>query len=79
MGWHGGYGMMQYGGGMYLFGWLFMLLFLALLVLLVIWLVKAIFYSAASSSSAKSILASRYARGELTRKEYEQLKKDLAS
>lgn len=75
MGWNGGYGMMQYGG-MHVLGWLFMLLILALLILLVIWLVKAIFYSG-SSSSAKSILASRYARGELTKKEYEQLKKDL--
>lgn len=77
---HGGFEMMNYGmRGMHIFGFLFMFLIFVLLVLLVISLVKSIFFAGAAGSTAKAVLAQRYARGELTRKEYEQMKKDIGS
>lgn len=77
---NGGAGFMHFGmgGGMHLFGFLTALLVFVLLVLLVIWLVKSIFFSSASST-VRMILDQRYARGEVSRKEYEQIKKDLKS
>lgn len=77
---NGGAGFMHFGmgGRMHLFGFLTALLVFVLLVLLVIWLVKSIFFSSASST-VRMILDQRYARGEVSRKEYEQIKKDLKS
>lgn len=77
---NGGWNMMQYGyGGMHIFGGLFMALVFVLVLLLVIWLVKSLFFSSGSGSGARAILAQRYARGELTRKEYDQMRKDIGS
>lgn len=72
-----GWGMMGGWGGM-----LIMVLFWILLILLVVWVVRAVIGSNAgsgSSSTARSILDARYARGEITRKEYEQIKKDIGN
>ncbi|HEX6302644.1 MAG TPA: SHOCT domain-containing protein [Anaerolineales bacterium] len=73
------------GFGMGFFGLLFMLLFWGGLILLAVWLAKALFQgnrSAGSSSrptnSAREILDQRYARGEITREQYELMKQDLS-
>jgi len=76
-GWMNG---MMGGYGMGIWGILTMLVFWVAFILLIVWLVKTIVASSSSgASNAKSILDQRYARGEITRKEYEQMKKDIGS
>jgi len=72
-----GWGMMGGWGGM-----LFMSLFWIALILLIVWVVRAVIGAGGGgggSSNARNILDQRYARGEITRKEYEQMKKDIGS
>ena len=72
-----GWGMMGGWGGMLMMG-----VFWIALVLLIVWVVRAVIGSSTgsgSSSTARSILDTRYARGEITRKEYDQMKKDIES
>lgn len=67
-------------GGWMMGGWgmLTMLLFWIGLILLIVWLVRAVIGGGNQSApTAREHLDRRYARGELTRKEYEQIKKDL--
>ncbi len=78
MGW-GGYG---YGGyGMGFVGWLFMLLFWGLiivgLVLLVRWLWDHGRPATGSGDAPIEILKRRYARGEITKEEFDRVKQDL--
>jgi putative membrane protein len=60
-----------------------MLFFLALLVLLAVLLVKLIFRESKSSHlknqplTAREILDQRYVRGEITREQYELIRKDI--
>lgn len=68
------------------FGWLLMGLFPIGAILLLGWLVWAVVrrapanpMSAAESANARQILDERYARGEITREEYERIKSDLAA
>jgi putative membrane protein len=68
--------MMGMGG----FGLIWMLLFWGVLILLAIWLVSLLFPAVKKSEpqentppSAVEILKERYARGELTREEYQQM------
>jgi putative membrane protein len=70
--------------GMY--GWIGMLVNLVLviaLVLLAVWVVKKLFANTgtlttgAGAGSAREILDQRYARGEITREQYEQMKADI--
>jgi len=74
--------------GFGLIGLVFMLLFWGGLILLAIWFVRTLFPSTTpanrsetspggQSSSAKEILDRRYARGEITREQYETMKRDL--
>ena len=61
---------------------LFMSLFWIALILLIVWVVRAVIGAGGGgggSSNARNILDQRYARGEITRKEYEQMKKDIGS
>lgn len=79
MGW-GGFG--GYGGyGMGFVGWLFMLLFWGLiivgLVLLVRWLWNHGRPAAGGSDAPIEILKRRYARGEITKEEFDRMKQDL--
>ncbi len=71
-----GYDMMGYGG----WGWLvvlaFWILVFAALVLLIFWLYKNVFGRGAASDL--KILKQRYAKGEISKKKYEEMKKDLA-
>jgi len=74
---HFGWGMM---GG---WGWLGMVLTWAVIILLIVWLVRSLMNPNSGikpndPSSARDVLDMRYAHGELTRKEYEQMKKDLS-
>lgn len=72
---HWGY----YGTGMG-FGWLFMVIFWGLVVFGVIYLITLIVKGGEKKSQADSaldILKKRYARGELSREEFEKMKEDL--
>ncbi len=68
-------------------GWMMlgMALFWGLLIFGAIWLVKVLFQSGTSQTDAHpdrltplDVLDLRYSRGEITREQYEQMKKDLA-
>lgn len=88
-----GPGMMGWGssGSLGTFGWIGMILNLVVTVAvivgavwLVIWLMRraganggAAFGSTAAPQSPREIVQSRYARGEISREEYEQIKADL--
>ncbi len=78
--------MMGIGMGFGGIGLIVMLLFWGALILGGVWLVKALFNAgqgvqggqvAPQQSSAREILSQRYARGEISREEYEQIKADL--
>lgn len=77
--------MMGMGMGFGLFGLLFMLLFWIGLIALAVWLVSALFprngrdtaFPADRDLSPREILDRRYARGEITREQYELMKQDL--
>jgi putative membrane protein len=82
MGW-GGYG--GYGGyGMGIFGGLFMLVFWGLIIVGLVLLVRWLWDQgrpARGSSGGEApldILKRRYARGEITKDEYDRMKQDLA-
>ncbi len=78
---NGGWMMGGWGGTMGVAGWLMMALFWIGLILLIVWVVRSVIAASqtSGSSTARAILDQRYARGELTRKEYEQVKKDIGS
>jgi putative membrane protein len=71
-------------GGMGLFGgWIGLMINLAIIigiVVLVVWSVRRFTSgnTTASLQSPKEILQSRYARGEITREQYQQMLSDLA-
>ena len=69
----GGYGMMGFGMG---FGFLFMLLFLGALIWLVITLIN-VSQSGKKDEDPSIILKKRYASGEISKKQYEEMKKEL--
>jgi putative membrane protein len=79
---YGGYGNMMGGWGGWLFG-LFGLLVLAGVVLLVVWAVRAMSGSAhhqagtPSGEDACSIAKVRFAKGEITKEQYEEICKTL--
>ncbi len=68
------YGMydMMYGYGS--FGFFWMILFWAALIWLIIWAIKQF---TSSKESSHEILEKRFARGEISRKEYLELKSTL--
>lgn len=62
------------------FGWLWMLLFWGGIIALVIWIVRRLTERSEARIDRPSpleIAKSRYARGEITREAYEQLRNDL--
>jgi putative membrane protein len=64
------------------FGWIFMILLWALVILGVVALAKWLFAAGSSDGAGKSaldILKERYARGEIGREQYEQMRRDLES
>jgi len=79
--------MMGFGMGFGGIGLLVMLLFWGGLIFLAVWLVKTLFSSNSNNrptsdqgknTTALEILAQRYARGEITREQYELMKQDLS-
>lgn len=76
--------MMGFGMGFGVLGMIFMLVVGAALIVGAVVLVRALFpaiqsgsMNAASQESPREILDQRYARGEITRDEYEAIKEDL--
>jgi putative membrane protein len=77
--------MMGFGMGFGILGLLLMVLFWGGLIALVIWLVRSIFPVSQQTANtyaviepnALEILGERYARGEITREQYEMIKQDL--
>jgi len=70
----GGYRMMGYGMG---FGFIFMILFWAVVIWLVYALIKAAQGSGHEEENPHNILKRRYAKGELSKKQYEQMRREL--
>ncbi len=70
----GGYGMMGFGMG---FGFIFMLLFWGFIIWIVVTLINASQSNKNDSSDSLTILKRRYAKGEITKKQYEEMKKGL--
>jgi putative membrane protein len=61
------------------FGGIFMILFWVLIALGIVALVKWLFSAGGSGKSALDILKERYAKGEIDREQYEQMRRDLGS
>ncbi len=76
--------MMGFGMGFGIIGLFLMLLFWGGLILLAVWFAKALFQgkgasgqSSGRTNSAREILDQRYARGEITREQYDLMKQDI--
>jgi len=63
------------GFGMMGVGWIFTILILALIIIGIIALIKVV--ARPENKSALNILEERYAKGEISKKELEQKKKDI--
>jgi putative membrane protein len=78
MHWFGEYG---YGMG-HGFGWIFMILFWVVVILLIFFFVKLLSKRSPNEKTgnrAEELLKERYAKGEISKEEYEQMKKDISS
>ena len=77
---YNGYGVWGYGSMMGWFGGGFMMIvFWALFIALIVWIVREVSgRHSHSSSQALNILKERYAKGEISKEEFESKKKDLA-
>ena len=78
---------MMTGFGMGLGGGLVMVLFWVVLIIGAVWLARGLFphgqqpptSSTRPEASADEILKQRYARGEITKEQYEQMRRDLSA
>jgi len=70
----GGYGMMGFGMG---FGFIFMLLFWGFVIWLIVTLLNANQSDKKESEDSLAILKKRFAKGEITKKKFESMKKEL--
>ena len=75
-------GGMMWGWGYGFFGWLMMLLFWGLIIagamLVIRWLVDQTRSPALGSETALDVMKRRYAKGEITKEQFEAMKRDLA-
>ncbi len=70
----------DYGWGMGGFGWIFMVIFWVLVIIGVIYLIRLIIPGAKGGTreeTALDILKKRYAKGEISKEEFEEKKKGL--
>ena len=74
-----GWPMMGFGGFGMIFGFIFFVLIVIGVILLIVWLVRRTGYNITDKTSTRSleILKERYAKGELTKEQYENMKKEL--
>ena len=70
----GGYGIMGFGMG---FGFIFMLLFFGLIIWLIVTLINSAQSNKKDDSDPLTILKKRYASGEISKKQYGEMKKEL--
>ena len=70
----GGYGMMGFGMG---FGFLFMLLFWGAVILLAVTLINSAQSNKEDNSDPLAILKRRFAKGGITKKQFEEMKKEI--
>jgi putative membrane protein len=68
-----GYGMMHNQGFFYGFGWIFQIVIILLLIFILWWIIRG----SRQEGSASEILKKRYARGEISKKEFDRLKKEI--
>ena len=74
-----------FGGGMgwigMILGFIFFILIIIGIILFIVWLVKRVAHSGTEhpkiSNKAMEVLKERYAKGEITKDQYEDIKKDL--
>jgi len=69
-----------FGSGWMIFGWLFMILFWALVILAIVWLIKTLVGKTGGQDknlTGREILKRRYAKGEISKKEFEEIKKEI--
>ena len=76
-----GWPMMGFGGIGMIFGFIFFILIIIGVILLIVWLVRRTGYSITDKTSTRylEILKERYAKGELSKEQYENMKKELMS
>lgn len=75
-----GYGGDEWAGHMYgdsAWGWLFMLLMMGLLIVGVVLTVRLVSGGSGNSNDALDTLKRRYAKGEISKKQFEEMKKDI--
>ncbi len=81
-----GYGMMGAGTGMWIFGGLFMIIPIILFFIFIYWIVSVAsdhdhhhwhYETSEAGNSALEILNARYARGEISKDQYEQMRNDI--
>ena len=74
-------GMMGYGFGMGIFGGLMMLIFWVLIIVALVYLIKWLARQAKEDGpkedTALDLLKKRYAKGEISKEEFEEKKKDI--
>jgi putative membrane protein len=72
-------GMMGFGVFGMIFGFIFFMAVIAGIVFLIVWLVKRVGNTTTDKTGSRSleILKERYARGEITKEQYENMAKDL--
>ncbi len=72
-------GYYDFGYGMGLFGWIMMVLFWGAVIWLIVWLVNQNRNPEKnySNKTAYEILKERYAKGEISKKEYNEIKKEI--
>jgi putative membrane protein len=72
-------GMMGFGAFGMIFGFIFFMAVIAGIVFLIVWLVKRVGNTTTDKTGSRSleILKERYAKGEITKEQYENMAKDL--